>query len=223
MKRTLSLLLLLLLGGLPTQAAPTDESEQPALLKQLISTYEGITSVTANFVQETRFAGFSSSRKFGGVVSLVRPDRMRWDYRDNSSQQIYVNGRDITLYTPEAEQAIITRMAPDSDRQVPLRLLSDVTGIAQLYHVVTAEDDANSLILTPREEAAGAPKQVQLWLDPKRHLIVRVTMQLADGNSSNIVFNQLQTGQPIDDTRFVFTAPEGVYVVHPQEMMPPSE
>ncbi|MFQ5509564.1 MAG: outer membrane lipoprotein carrier protein LolA [Leptospirillia bacterium] len=202
-------LLAMLLMFLPTPALA--ESNTP-LLDRLLTAYEGVSSLSAGFTQETGFAGFSTRKRYGGTVDLVRPDRMRWDYSDGSNQQIYVVAQEVTLYAPDSKQAIVSTLSPTSDRQIPLHLLADVTGIADTYDVKV--EAAGVLTLTPKTPHPQAPERIELGVHPESGLISRVTLHLHGGNTSNITFHEVRTNLDIADARFLFNPPDGVYVIH---------
>jgi outer membrane lipoprotein carrier protein len=199
----------------PSPATPETE---PALAR-LIAAYEQVRTLSGSFTQETRFPGFPRPRTYAGTLDLVRPDRMRWDYTEGSGQQVYVNGRTVTVYVPEAAQAIESRLSPASDRQVPLHLLADVTRIPDTYTVAPG-DGADALVLTPRDPDPAAPTSVSLWLSPETGLIDRVRLELPGGSRSDIAFRDVTTNRPVDPARFEFVAPEGVHQVDADRLVP---
>ncbi|MBI5137499.1 MAG: outer membrane lipoprotein carrier protein LolA [Nitrospirae bacterium] len=215
MTRLLALLACLLLA--PPAFAAGDAAE--AGLARLIGAYQGVERLTADFTQETTYAGFSTARAFGGRLELVRPDRMRWDYRNGSDQQIYVAGREVTVYAPAQQQAIVSTLSHASDQQIPLHLLADVTGIPKTYHVA-AGTDPGELVLTPLADDPRAPTAVHLWLHPETGLIRRVRLLLPGGSRSDIAFTNVDTGAAINDARFRFAAPKGVHVARPEAIFP---
>jgi len=192
------------------------ETGQPAVLDTLLATYEKVETLNADFVQESRFAGFSTARRFAGVVNIQRPDRMRWDYRDGSDQQIYVNGREVTVYAPGMQQAIVSILSPASDGQIPIHLLSDVTGLTRTYSV--EETAPHTLRLTPRELSPQTPERIDLELEPDSGLIHRVTMHLPGGNRSDITFSGQTVNGGVAAERFSFSAPKGTHVVRPEAL-----
>ncbi len=207
---------LLMAFSLPVRAAETDAHGQ---VQQLIDAYNRVDHLSADFVQTSRFAGFNTVRTFKGQLQLTRPDKMRWDYRDGSQQQIYVDGRQVTVYAPASKQAIISQLSPASDRQIPLHLLADVTGIEETY-TVTRGPTPNELVLTLRQPDPKAPKGISLWLDPASGLIARVKLSLSGGSESDITFSNINPHARVDPQRYRFTAPEGVYVARPGSLLP---
>lgn len=189
-----------------------------ALFNAMIDTYADIDTVRADFVQESHFAGFSAAKRFAGTLDIARPDRMRWDYRDGSNQQIYVNGRQVTLYAPDSRQAMVSTLSPASDRQIPIQLLADVTRITDLYEVGPTEE-AGMWMLRPKEPHPQAPERIEMGIDPKTRLIDVVVLHLPGGNSSRITFDNQRVNAEIDPSRFRFEAPEGVHVVHPETLL----
>jgi outer membrane lipoprotein carrier protein len=203
--------------GLPATPAPTDDAA--ARLARLTTAYGPVRTLTAAFTQRTRFAGFPTPRTYGGRMDLARPDRMRWDYTDGSAQQVYVDGRTVTVYAPEASQAIVSTLTPASDGQVPLHLLADVTRIGDTYRVA-AGADPGALVLTPIDPAPGGPERVTLWLDPDSGLIARVRLELPGGSTSDITFRDVAVNAPVDPARFAFAPPAGTHVIQAADLLP---
>lgn len=190
-----------------------------ARLARLVDAYQGVRTIRAGFTQQTRFAGFPRPRVYAGTVDLDRPDRMRWDYTEGSAQQVYVNGRTVVVYVPEASQAVESTLTPASDRQVPLHLLADVTHIDATY-AVAAGPDPQELVLTPKLPDPAAPESVRLWLDPATGLIARVRLSLPGGSQSDLSFTDVRTNVPIPAARFDFVAPAGTHRVRADTLLP---
>jgi len=214
----------LLAGGLalapgPGLAASPAADDAAARLARLTTAYAPVRTLTASFTQETRFAGFPTPRTYGGRMDLQRPDRMRWDYTLGSAQQVYVDGQTVTVYAPEASQAIVSTLTPASDAQVPLHLLADVTRVEETYDVA-AGPEAGALVLTPKKAVAGAPERVTLWLDPDSGLIARVRLELTGGSVSDIRFADVAVNAPVDAARFAFAPPEGTHLIRAADLLP---
>jgi outer membrane lipoprotein carrier protein len=209
----------LLAGGLALAPGPAMSASTDEAAARLTAAYGPVHTLTATFTQETRFAGFPTSRTYAGRMDLERPDRMRWDYTEGSAQQVYVDGRTVTVYAPEADQAIVSTLTPASDAQVPLHLLADVTRLEETYHVAPGPDP-DSLLLTPRNPAPGAPERVTLWLDPESGLIARVRLALAGGSTSDIRFAGVTVNTPIDPARFAFSPPKGTHLIQAADLLP---
>jgi outer membrane lipoprotein carrier protein len=202
------------------EAAPSPPADPAAArLARLVDAYRGVRTITASFSQQTRFAGFPRPRTYLGRVELERPDRMRWSYHAGSAQQVYVNGRTVIVYVPEAKQAVESTLTPASDQQVPLHLLADVTHIDETYNVA-AGPDPDELVLTPKAPDPAAPETVNLWLDPDTGLIARVHLSLPGGSRSDLRFSNVQTNGEIPADRFTFVAPPGTHRVNADALMP---
>ena len=213
------ILLVCLMLAPAAHAQEATDTTAATTLARLVAAYEGVTTLSADFVQTSRFAGFSTVKTFAGHLELIRPDRMRWDYRQGSEQQIFLSERQVTVFAPVSNQAIVTTLTPASDRQIPLHLLADVTGIENTYQIAAGKEPGE-LQLTPLETLAGAPQNIHLWLHPDSGLIAKVQLNLAGGSSSELVFDSFDRSSAIPAERFVFDAPEGVYVVHPASIFP---
>jgi len=203
----------------PAMSADAASGDAGVTLTRLIDAYDGVKSLSADFTQESRFAGFNTIKTFKGHLELTRPNRMRWDYRDGSNQQIYLNDHQVTVYSPKAKQAIVSQLTPASDRQIPLHLLADVTGIEKTYRV-TSGMDAGELLLTPLESDPKAPQEIHLWVDATSGLIHRIRLLLPGGSRSDITFEHVDPRAQVTPDRYRFKTPKGVYVVHPKSLFP---
>lgn len=186
-------------------------------LDAMLSAHEKLTTLTADFVHETHYAGFSKTRRFTGSVQVARPDKMRWDYQEGSDQQIFVNSATVTIYLPGQNQAMVSNLTPASDRQIPLFLLADVSRIPEVYDITLLAPDV--LELTPNQSHPSGPRSIHLEVGPDG-LITRVTLYLQGGNRSEITFTNHRMDAPVAASRFEFTPPSGVHVIHTETLSP---
>ena len=71
------------------------------LVSKVDSRYEQTTDLQADFSQETKIEGFETQLSSTGRVLLKKPGMLRWDYVEPSVEQIFVDGDDVLVYTPE--------------------------------------------------------------------------------------------------------------------------
>ena len=110
---------------LPVWAADGSTDEKAALeirdvVKQLQMRYEKTTDLQADFSQKTKIEGFERPVTSSGKVYIKKPGRLRWDYLDPATEQIYVNQDDVKVYVPEHKQVLVGKLTHMAASKAPL-------------------------------------------------------------------------------------------------------
>src|SRR5512139_235309 len=77
------------------------------VVKRLQARYEKTKDLQADFTQKTTIEGFERSMNSSGKVYIKKPGRLRWNYLDPSTEDIYVQGDDVKVYVPEHKQVLV--------------------------------------------------------------------------------------------------------------------
>ncbi len=207
----------------PPQPQANDLS---SVVKQIETAYRKTNQLQADFIQTTRYEGFSNPYISKGRLSIRRPERMRWDYSEPSHHQIYVNGDTVIYFVPEHQQAIRSTMDREVQSPVPLMLLAGVGTLSEQFSVAwdgppgeTA--GAYRLRLTGKGSGASlAPMTIEATTGT--FLIRRVILHDPSGAETSFDFSHLKQNGSLDDALFVFTPPAGVDVVDAPPLLPPA-
>lgn len=155
--------------------------------------YTSISSLKFAFEQQTINAG-RMRQGMGDGILLHKPEKsddtgkstvtiMRWNYRYPSKQIILNTGKEISIYTEEDKQLIITA-AEDMQSDITFALFSGTIQILDAFSVTPgkaglSEGDnkqlLSSIILTPRENHPQLQK-LHLWYGPD-YLIHKLAME----------------------------------------------
>jgi len=98
---------LVLALGAACPAAGEEGSDEQArkevreVMKRLQARYEKTKDLQADFTQKTTIEGFERPMTSTGKVYIKKPGRLRWNYLDPSTEDIYVNRDDVKVYVPE--------------------------------------------------------------------------------------------------------------------------
>lgn len=194
--------------------------------------------VSLNRTQEARgqvVVDFST-----GTAGDAAEVRFRWEYLEPSRQLIVADGRTVWVYIPENNQVIRTQteeLARNREND-PLTFLTGLSHLSRDFEVAWAEpqvteDGHYRLELQPRREAAlvarllmiidrravpsergkSASTNAQAPLFPVR----AVTIIDANGNRSQIRFENSRVNTGTGEDLFQFTVPEGVDVMSPAD------
>ncbi|MDD2464632.1 MAG: outer-membrane lipoprotein carrier protein LolA [Desulfobulbus sp.] len=203
--RYVIVLILAVLFSLPALAATVLTPQQlKTSLDQLQTTYQQLHSLQFNFTQITDSAGrikegrgsasFYRSTTAGSANSGV----MRWDYDEPAPQVILNNGRELSIYTPQDKQLIVTPIQ-DLDSDITYALFTGSKKLAEEF-VVNAPDpvfyindppkEMLAIQLTPREPHPQI-KRIQIWID-KRRTLQRLLMEDHFGALTELDFSQIR-------------------------------
>ncbi len=147
-----------------------------------------------------------------GEFAVMRPDRMRWDYREPESKLALTDGTTTWLYLPEDRQVIRGRLE-DLRRDGALALLlSGGLRLQEAFRVERAQeaDGALELSLVPAQ-ASEAMARIDLVASPDG-AVRAFTVHDPAGNRVRWTFQALQRDPPLSPERFRFTIPPGVEV-----------
>jgi outer membrane lipoprotein carrier protein len=117
---------------------PTDEKakqEVAEIVKKVQARYEKTKDLQADFTQKTRIEGFTTPVLSSGRVYIKKPGHLRWDYREPSIEEIYVNKDDVRMYVPEHKQVLVGKLTHMAASQAPLQLLQGVAKIDEEFDV----------------------------------------------------------------------------------------
>lgn len=200
------------------------------VVKTLQATYRKTRDLQADFTQQTRIEGFATPLSSRGRLYIKKPGRLRWDYREPTVEQIYVNKNRVHMYVPAHEQVLIGDLTRMTASRAPLRLLQGVATIEEdfdLAPVGVVQTGAGGLPLvtllpkTSTHEAVQNVAKIVLEVEPKTYYIKTLHIHEISGNVSTFEFSNLQANTGLEDDVFEFTPPPGVEVVQAPALRPP--
>ena len=192
------------------------------VMKRLQARYEKTTDLQADFTQKTTIEGFERPMTSSGKVYIKKPGRLRWNYLDPSTEDIYVDRDDVKVYVPEHKQVLVGKLTHMAASRAPLELLQ---GAAKLDASFDAEPTPGksrgvggirlvTLVPKSREgEVHGAMQKIVVEVFPKTYFIRSLSLYEISGNVSNFEFSSLQSNIGLDDDLFVPKFPPDVEVV----------
>jgi outer membrane lipoprotein carrier protein len=217
-----------------TQAADEGKGESNKevleVVKKLQGRYEQTKDLQADFQQTTRIEGFATPLTSSGQMLIKKPGLLRWDYRDPTVEEIYVNRNDVTMYVPEHKQVLVGKLTQMAASQAPLQLLQGVAKIDEEFEIEPArggergESGLPLITLTPKSTEPDASRSVSklvIEVQPKTYFIKTVTIHEISGNISTFAFSNLKPNTGLKSDLFVFKAPAGVEVIKAPTLMPP--
>ena len=216
------------LEQLETDIKGKTETEVKALLDTFKTEYESKFDdkladeiKKATDLLDTKIEGFETRLFSTGRVLLKKPGMLRWDYVEPSVEQIFVDGDQVMVYTPEHKQVVKAKLTQIAASQAPLTLLQGAGKLAEQFDVLPTDQEESrqdvlpliTLVPKPEEKNRSAVTRVVLEIDPSSYLIKKMDLHEISGNISTLRFSNIQVNQGIDTAQLKLIVPEDVIVV----------
>jgi outer membrane lipoprotein carrier protein len=197
-------------------ASDTRASDAPAIARAVDEHYNHLHTLRAEFTEVYHGAGME--RTESGTLWLKKPGKMRWEYRSPTEKLFLGDGKDAWFYLPGDHQVRKTSMRKLDDLRSPLGFLLGKTRLEKELQGLSLAPDVTpltpgDLVLRGVPSAMGERvSQVLLEVTPGRE-IARITMEEADGSTTEYRFTDQRENLAVEDQRFRFTPPAGVEVI----------
>jgi outer membrane lipoprotein carrier protein len=171
-----------------------------------------LRTLTAQFSQVVHDKRGLVTDRATGQLSISRPNRFRWDYREPYEQTIVADGRKLWLYDPDLQQVTV-RLLEQGLGATPAMLLSGAGKVGDAFTsgAVEQRGDWTWYRLLPKQHGSDF-ERVSLAFDGSNEL---AAMELVDklGQTTSIEFGQVRRGAKLDDKVFTFVPPRGADVI----------
>ena len=204
---------------------PTDEKawqEVREVVKNLQARYEKTKDMQADFSQKTKIEGFERPVMSSGKVYIKKPGRLRWDYVDPATEQIYVNQDDVKVYVPEHKQVLVGKLTQMAASKAPLELLQGAAKLEESFEIepTTGKDrgvgSTPLITLIPKAKEQESTQNLQkiiVEVFPKTYFIRTVSLYEISGNVAVFEFSNLKPNVGLGSEVFDFKTPSDVEVV----------
>ena len=208
-----------------TAEGPTDEKawqEVREVVKHLQARYEKTKDLQADFSQKTKIEGFERPVASSGKVYIKKPGRLRWDYVDPATEQIYVNQDDVKVYVPEHKQVLVGKLTQMAASKAPLELLQGAAKLDESFEIEpTMGKDRGVgniplITLIPKAKEQESTQNLQkiiVEVFPKTYFIRTVSLYEISGNVAVFEFSNLKPNLGLGSEVFDFRTPSDVEVV----------
>lgn len=189
-----------------------DRSVAESVVRLIEQRHAGAGDLTARFVQVYRSGLLGREVTERGVVSIKRPGRMRWDYKDPEAKTFVSDGRSFFFYVPADRQVVVRRQ--DDERSIPSLLLSGKGDILGQFAAEMQTPPAEGLLrlrLTPRKPDPEI-ESVTVDVEPSGR-VRQIQVEDGQGNRSRFRFDDIRENVGLSDKIFRFEVPPGVEVI----------
>ena len=203
------LIRMLLVSALAFSAIPAHADDKDvARLTQLL---EKSQTLTARFSQLTLDGSGTQLQETAGQMSVQRPGLFYWHTDAPQEQTMVSDGKKVTLWDPDLQQATIKTLDQRLSQTPALLLSGDVSKINQSFDI-TAKESSGVVDFTLKPKTKDTLFD-SLRLSFRNGLIN--DMQLIDsvGQRTNIRVTGVQANEPIPASKFKVKIPTGADVI----------
>ena len=171
-----------------------------------------ISTFEAEFDQVILDEDFVTLEESSGRVTIVRPNKFRWDYAAPLEQQIIGDGAKVWIYDIDLEQVTVRNMAA-AMANTPAVLLAGRGELAETYDIrdLGIHGALNWVRLSPKKSDDSSFDDIRLGFEQGQ---LRV-LELVDGfgQTTRITLRRINENPVINDAIFAFKPPAGVDVI----------
>jgi outer membrane lipoprotein carrier protein len=211
------ILLPLLLGLISPQASETKRANDVYdIVHGVERLFAQMSDFNADFVQ-TDQNPLNRNRRASGHLYLMKPRRMRWEYKSPDESYFISNGKTVYFYVPADRQVNKEAVKETFDERMPLMFLLGKSNLSNEFsrfeglETKPFLEGTRVIRMTPKRKTDI--KDVVMEVDPVNYQIRRLILDHVDGSQSDFIFSNIRTNTGLKEAFFDFKVPEGVQVV----------
>ncbi|MBI5212377.1 MAG: outer membrane lipoprotein carrier protein LolA [Nitrospirae bacterium] len=177
-------------------------------VEKIQKAYENIKDIRGNFIQKSHIKDLKRTDTYKGEF-FIKSQKMRWEYKGDKPQAVYINGDDIIIYQKKERQAFKAKFDRATYGQSPIALLGGFGNIDNEFNVSTKND---KLILKPKKPM-GNISHIELLPSDGEFPIESLTIIDTLSNRVEIHLKDVKINTDLKDKIFEFSPPEGVNIL----------
>lgn len=206
------ILLWVCLGVLPLLAA---DANLDRVLKGVEQRYNRAKTLKVLF-NETYSVQGHPRKSESGDLTLRKPGRMRWQYDSPAGKLFVSDGKDVYLYSPEANRVERMKLKESEDMRAPLAFLLGKLDFAKEFRDFALKPIGDNMQITAHAKTDKLPYEYILMLVSPDFSIHKLVVTGQDKSILIFNFDQERLNPAIDDAQFKFKMPPGATLVNPE-------
>jgi outer membrane lipoprotein carrier protein len=184
-------------------------------VEQLVKKLANYRSFEAEFTQYVSDKTGMTIQDSQGKVKVMRPGKFYWHTYPPIEQVVVSDGKEVTVYDPDLEQATIQPVSKDIAATPALLLSGDVKNIEKHFTVDFRKDDGAELfLLTPKSPDSLF---MSLTLRFKNNKLDEMRMADSLGQKSVIGFNKIELNPAFSPSAFQLKLPPDTDIIRDKQ------
>ena len=173
-----------------------------------------LTQMGGEFTQIVTSEQGHDARSAIGTFKVKKPGMFDWKYKQPYEQQIISNGKKIWVYDKDLEQLTV-RQISESLNSSPLSIFVSETPVENIFSIeeIVKNDDIDWIKLTPIEESSTF-EFIEIGF--VNGTLSNMVLQDNFGQTTRLLFTQVDKDINIDSVAFEFNIPDGTDVFEEQ-------
>jgi len=209
-KSFLTFFLLAILANAGSWSAAAHAQTAAEVVSAVENHYGELTGLTARVTQKNYLKAVGKTQTFEGTLWIRKPGKLRIDY--TNGQIILIDGKSALFYSKKSEQLIKKTFSGVQEMNIPVAFLLGAAHIRDDFDVLQPDPKAPRVLeLLPKKPGAAMKKLSMRTEETGR--IIGLTIFDKSGNTTEIVFTDVQESVAIDDKLFAFKPPKGTEII----------
>lgn len=173
--------------------------------------YQNTQAMRANFKQTVFDQKGRKLQEVNGIMLLQRPNKFRWDYQKPYEQQIISDGKQVFLFDVDLQQVTV-RTVDKVLGTSPAALLAGGPNVEETFRLsrLLDLDGMQRVQAKPKQKDSGF-QVVIISFDHNK--LAEMRLVDAFGQSTHIIFSNVEVNPSLNTNQFLFAIPKGVDVV----------
>lgn len=165
----------------PAKTAPANA--EPPSLDRINAYFNAMRGLQADFIQVA-----PDGRRFGGVLYLLRPGRMRFEYHPPATLEVVADGRSVAIRDRKLKTQDVYFIG-----QTPLKfLLQPKINVAKDSKVTDLKRDGEAIILDLEDKSTfGGTSRIRVVFDGASYALREWTVTDPQGNDTRVLLSNL--------------------------------
>ena len=149
-----------------------------------------------------------------GTLTLRKPGRMRWDYSKPAGKLFLSDGKNVYLYTPDANRVEKMPLKESEDFRAPLAFLLGKLDFAREFRDIELKPEGSSYVINAKAKSDKLPYDaVRITMTPD-YTITHLVVTGQDQSILTFDFANEKLNVAVNDGIFKFIMPPGATLVN---------
>jgi outer membrane lipoprotein carrier protein len=193
----------LVFPGARTFAATVDEE-----IRKIQKSYESIKDIEGNFVQRSFIKDLKRTDIYKGRFFIKIPKKLRWEYKGEAPQVVFINNDEILIYQKKGKQAFRGKFDWNIYGQAPIALLN---GFGKIQDEFSLSQQNGNLLLKPKQ-TMGEILSVEIVPSEGEFPISSFTIRDSHSNKIEILLKNVKINTDLKETLFIPSLPKDVKI-----------
>lgn len=204
---------LLLLAPLVVCIGTVQAQSLHATIEGIERHYNSLSALQMSFEQSMEHSARLTMAE-SGIVYLLRPGKMRWDYERPQGKVAISDGEIFRMYSPNSHQVRQVALVEMSDLRAPLSFLLGRMRLRRMFRNLRIEEaDGERVLIGDGRNAQDFYSHVEFAFDPDAFSITGIRIYGRDESVNVYRFWEERKNPKLAEGLFVFKAPPGAEVV----------